>query len=357
MMKIDAISGKHAVLGGAFLGGGGGGSEIEGLKTLEEALKYGEIELHSIDEFNKDDVILTASAVGSPASTESYISVQQVVDNLSLFKTIYSQEIKGIITNENGGHSTTNGWILSAATGIPLVDAPCNGRAHPTGVMGSMGLETISGYETVQTAAGGRSEMAVSVSIRGNLDRASRMVRQAAVEAGGLVTVLRNPVDAGYVKEHAAIGSLAMAIEVGKILDEAADTDEAVEKLSAFYELSLVAKGSVVECHLTIEGGFDHGYIVIDDGDRQFKVTFWNEFMSVEVEGERLATFPDLIGLLEATSKKVLTSAMVKEGDQVCLYKIPKARLILGSGMKSRDQIRLVEKVLNIEMEKYIFEE
>ena len=357
MMKIDAISGKHAVLGGAFLGGGGGGSELEGLKTLEEALKYGEIELHSIDEFNADDVIVTASAVGSPASTESYISVEQVVDNLALFKAIYGQEIKGIITNENGGHSTTNGWILAAATGIPLVDAPCNGRAHPTGVMGSMGLETISDYETVQTAAGGKADMAVSVSIRGKLDRASRMVRQAAVESGGLVTVLRNPVGAAYVKEHAAIGSLAMAIEVGKILDEAADTGDAIEKLSDMYDLSLVAQGRVVACNLTIEGGFDHGSIVIDDGDQQYKVTFWNEFMSVEAEGQRLATFPDLIGLLEETSKRVLTSAMVKEGDRVCLYKIPKDHLILGAGMKSRDQIKLVEQVLNIEMEKYIFEE
>jgi hypothetical protein len=357
MYKIDAVNGKHAVLGGSFLGGGGGGSEQNGMETLEEALKYGEIVVWSIHDFAPDDHIVTASAVGSPASKEGYISVKQVVDNLALFKSIFGKEIKGIITNENGGHSTTNGWILSAVSGIPLVDAPCNGRAHPTGVMGSMGLEFVENYITLQTAAGGKGDQAIHTYVRGKLDHASKIVRQAAVEAGGLVTVLRNPIDAAYVKSHAAIDSLAMAIEIGKILDESEDSQEATNSLSEKYNLSVVAKGVVSECHLTIEGGFDHGYIVVESAGESFKVTFWNEFMTIDKGDKRLATFPDLIGLMDDRNKKVLTSATVKEGDRVYLYKMQQQNLILGAGMENRQQIRLVEKILNTKIEKYIFEE
>ena len=36
----------------------------------------------------------------------------------------------GIITNEMGRKAVPNGWVLAAVT-VCLIDAPCNGRAHP----------------------------------------------------------------------------------------------------------------------------------------------------------------------------------------------------------------------------------
>ena len=66
--------------------------------------------------------------------------------------------IGGIITNEQGGEATVNGWLQAAVTGLPVVDAPCNGRAHPTGVMGSMNLHKIPDYTTVQACVGGNPD-------------------------------------------------------------------------------------------------------------------------------------------------------------------------------------------------------
>ena len=43
--------------------------------------------------------------------------------------------------------------------GIPLIDAPCNGRAHPTGVMGSLNLHRDPNYITTMTCVGGRKEL------------------------------------------------------------------------------------------------------------------------------------------------------------------------------------------------------
>ena len=357
MYRIDYQNGKYAVLGGAFLGGGGGGSETEGLSTLEASLELGEILVKDIEEFDDEDIVVTASAVGSPASTEGYISVEQVIDNLELFKKIYDGEIKGIITNENGGHSTTNGWILSAATGIPLIDAPCNGRAHPTGVMGSMGLESIKGYKTVQTASGGKGEKSISTYVKGSMGNAAKIVRQAAVEAGGLVTVLRNPISAEYVKENAASKSLMQAIEIGKIFECSENCDEIIEKLKEMIDLEVIARGIITEHELIIEGGFDHGFIKINDEGKEYKATFWNEFMTIDEANERIATFPDLIGCIEEKSGKILTSATVKKGDFVYLYKVPRGKLILGSGMKNKKQFELIEDILKTDITKYVFEE
>lgn len=43
-----------------------------------------------------------------------------------------------------------NGRFQSAVTGIPVVNSACDGRAHPTGVMGSMDLESDPEYHSIQ---------------------------------------------------------------------------------------------------------------------------------------------------------------------------------------------------------------
>lgn len=358
MYEINLENGNYAIMGGIFLGGGGGGSYLEGLATLENSLKLGEIIVKDIEDFNDEDIIVTASAVGSPASEEGFISVEQVINNFKLFKNVYNGKIAGIITNENGGHSTANGWILSAATGIPLVDAPCNGRAHPTGVMGSMGLEIVENYVTVQTASGGKDLKRIETYSRGSMERTSRIIRHAAVEAGGLVTVLRNPVKAEYVGKNAAPKAIMQAVEIGKIFVNSQNTDEIITKLINTVSLEVVAVGRVTDYKLITEGGFDHGYINISaDNGKKYEAAFWNEFMTVDSHGRRLATFPDLIGCIDAKSGKVLTSAEISKNDYIYLYKVPKENLILGSGMKNRKQFQLIENILRKDIVKYTFKE
>ena len=97
-------------------------------------------------------------------------------------------KIDAFITNECGG-SIFNGWVPAAILGLSLVDAPCNGRAHPTGLMGSMGLHRIKDYISVQSAVGGNPEIGkhLEAVFKGALESTSSLVRQCAVCAGGLV--------------------------------------------------------------------------------------------------------------------------------------------------------------------------
>ena len=60
------------------------------------------------------------------------------------------KKLAGIIPNENGAGSGVNGWIQAAALNLPMVDAPANGRAHPTGLMGAMGLHRQKDYHSVK---------------------------------------------------------------------------------------------------------------------------------------------------------------------------------------------------------------
>jgi hypothetical protein len=93
--------------------------------------------------------------------------------------------IAGLISNECGGTATTNAWLQAASLGLPVVDAPCNGRADPTGMMGSMGLHAQAGYVSQQAAAGRDAGAGryVEMSVSGSLETTSGLVRQAAVRA------------------------------------------------------------------------------------------------------------------------------------------------------------------------------
>ena len=105
----------------------------------------------SLDEVPDDAILLTVSAVGSPAGKGHHAGPEEYARAVDLFCRQTGIKVAGLITNECGGLATVNGWIQSAATGLPIVDAPCNGRAHPTGTMGSMGLHLDPHYESLQT--------------------------------------------------------------------------------------------------------------------------------------------------------------------------------------------------------------
>lgn len=135
-MKLNREILKYALMGGTILGGGGGGSRELGKEAAGIALEYGELNLVDIHEVADDTLIVTASAVGTPAAVEKYVKPRDYVRTIEILQENTGLKIGGIITNENGGAATVNGWIQAAILGIPIIDAPCNGRAHPTGTMG-----------------------------------------------------------------------------------------------------------------------------------------------------------------------------------------------------------------------------
>ena len=356
MIELTKDLGTAALYGGIFLGGGGGGLLNTGMETLDAALSLGTVRMVDLADFDPEALVITASAVGSPASKEGYLSTEQVLNAFDMIQNRLDAPVEGIITNENGGHSSSNGWILAAAKGIPLIDAPCNGRAHPTGVMGSMGLDLLSRYSSVQAAAGGKGARAIEVTVRGQMNHCAGIIRQAAVSAGGLVTVYRNPVKAGYLAENGAPGAMNQAIQIGQIFRGSPDKESLYKGLTEQLDMEVLASGQVSEFSLTIEGGFDHGFLCITEGDKTWKTTFWNEFMSVELNGRRLATFPDLIACLDSKTGQVVTSAEMEKGRVIDIVKVPMERLILGAGMKNRSQFELVESVLGIPMTPYLNE-
>ena len=108
------------------------------------------------------------------------------------------QKSRGLKTAEDALHIGT----------VRMVDAAdlCDGRAHPLGTMGALGLAADPLYQTMQAACGGRSEDGTYIEVFsfGAVAATSQASRMAAGITGGLATVVRNPVPASYLRSHAA---------------------------------------------------------------------------------------------------------------------------------------------------------
>jgi DUF917 family protein len=354
VIAVDKETVQAAAYGGALLGGGGGGSISEGLQLGQLAIEVGRPRFVDLDELDDEEILVTVSAVGAPSAKDQHLEPIHYVQALQLLIERLNKPVAGLITNENGGLATLNGWFQSAVTGIPVVDAPCNGRAHPTGAMGSMGLDEVGNYTSQQAAVGGDPSIHRHVRLyaEGSLDSVAHLVRQAAVEAGGLVAAARNPVTVAYAHKKAAPGALQQAIEIGRALLAAESPLDAAQAACDLLGGEVVCQASVRRVTIQTKGGFDVGQIHLQGG---YELTFWNEYMTLEREGQRLATFPDLIATLSTDEIRPLASAEIKDGQEVLLIRVPKELLRLGAGMQRPELFRIAEEAVDKEMIHYVF--
>jgi DUF917 family protein len=350
-MKIDKEIVEFARLGGALLGGGGGGSMKEGKVLGEMAVEIGNPSLVEIADLPSEATLLTVSAVGAPAAREARTKPMDYVRAIEILE-INGVQVDGIITCENGGLATLNGWFQSAVLNIPVVDAPANGRAHPMGVMGSMGLHALEGYLSKQAAVGGDPEKGryFEIYASGPLDSVARLIRQTADLAGGLVGVARNPITVAYAKENAAVGAITQAIELGRSMSQAASGKNMVESILGYLGGHVIGEGLVDDVRLKTAEGFDVGSVTIKTEKEQCELTFWNEYMCAERGGRRLATFPDLIATVDLKAKLPVTTAEIKKGQHVAVLYVPKEALNLGAGMKDPNLLQEVERITGKDM-------
>ena len=107
----------------------------------------------------------------------------------------------------------------------------------------------------------------------------------------------------------------------------------------------IACQGIVTRLQLDTEGGYDIGLVVLE-GDRAAELTFWNEFMTLEMDGNRQATFPELITLLSLETGLPVSSAELTEGHQVAVLTAPQESLILGKGVLLPETLAEAEKAI-----------
>jgi uncharacterized protein len=72
----------------------------------------------------------------------------------------------------------------------------------------------------IQSAVGGNraNNAYIELVVRGATAKISPILRRAADMSGGFIASCRNPVPASYVKQHAALGGISIALALGEAI-------------------------------------------------------------------------------------------------------------------------------------------
>jgi len=358
-MQLNKDLLEEALLGASVLGGGDGTKIEEAMELGELALKVNPPVLLDIEDLPPEGMVVTCATVTCPhRSRAPFLSPRAHVRSLEILLENGLERPAALTPNESGGGGIVNGWLEASVLGLPLVDAPCNGRAHPTPEMGSMGLHQISEYNGMQAFAGGDPEQGSYIEgvLRGGIKTVCASMRHVACAAGGVLAVSRNPVKAEYLLKNAAPGAIKLAISLGQAIKQARmDGGEAVvEAVLSILNGEVLYRGRVDAVDRFTAGGIDSGSATVGN----LSLTFWREYMTVErgeEEGEeRLATFPDLIAVFDAATGETISGSEIAEEMEVILIKVPKARLLLGAGMRCPDLFEQAEKVIGKDLLEYL---
>jgi DUF917 family protein len=320
---LKAADLEAAIVGGLVLSAGGSGmaSSARHRKLGEEALERGRVGLVAMEEFEDTDELLVSTAVGAPGAAGARTRPQDAVDAAHALVGASGCIPRGVIPGHVPG---LYAWTIAAALNIPLADAATNGRAHPTQKMGGMGLA--SKPEHVLWQAG--SAAGLRAVVQGNLIKTSNVMRAVAVQNGGLINAVRGPFTAGFVRRHGAPGAIDFALRLGEAMLAA----KATARLAAaadFLKGSVLVEGEVTGGSVVYREGFDVGTLRIGD----VTLGVYNEFMTAERNGKRLATFPDFLGSVDPRTGEPLAISELKAGRRVAIIFSPSANIPLGAGV------------------------
>ena len=312
-----------AILGGLLLSAGGSGmaSSARHRQLGEEALERGRVALVSLEEFEDDDELLVCTAIGAPGAAwgpaGARTEPQDAVDAANALVGASGCIPRGVIPGHVPGMYA---WTIAASLNIPLADAASNGRAHPTQKMGGMGLASKADAMLWQAA----SAAGLRAVVHGNLVKTSNVMRAVSVQNGGLINAVRGPFHAGFVRQHGAPRSITFCLALGERM-----RGNGLSGAADFLKASVLVEGTVAENDVVYREGFDVGKLRVGN----VTLGVYNEFMTAERNGERLATFPDFLGSLDPASGEPLAISELKPGRRVAILYASRKHIPLGAGV------------------------
>jgi DUF917 family protein len=218
-----------------------------------------------------------------------------------------------------------------------------------------MGLTERPGYTTVQAVAGGNRKLHGELRLvaEGSIVTTSNVLRDVSVRVGGFIAAARNPVEAAWVKQHAAIGAITYALDLGRAM-RAAEKAGAAAVIKATCSQtggSILASGPArITNRRRTEGGFDHGAFTVEG----LSLRYLNEYMTVDAGAKRVATYPDVITTLSVKTGRPATISEIEEGDELAVFHVHREKLPLSSSTRDRTALAEVEQIMGVDLIKAV---
>lgn len=327
-IKLDEQICEMAVLGGAVLGSGGGGTLEAGLRLGQLAVELGDATLVAPGSLPSSctNLVAVATHCTSAVQEPQYRPLfhKQAVE-LLIANT--RAEIAGLVNCSSGAVDTAVGWGQAALLGIPLVDLVFDGSIHPLAVMGLLALWSHDDAPIAVTIVGAErgGNQKQEVFSRGVPQSLIRMLQQHSVGEVGSLALAIGPLSLHWTRQHGNPSLVSQAISIGKAMMQVGHGDgwETVNAVSRTLGGQWVALGTVTD--VVSHGSGDTAFSVIylrDQENRPLELVHWHRYVTLDTSGQRIATFPDLIVTLGAKGTP-LSGAEIGKGLGVHIVVVP----------------------------------
>ena len=324
MREIGIQEIEDIALGAALLGAGGGGDPYIGKLTAIQAIKeHGPVKLIDPEEVPDGAFIMPAASMGAPTIlTEKGVGANEFTKLFDMVSRYYGKPVYATMPMEAGGVNSMVPIAAAARLGIPMVDADGMGRAFPELQMVTFTIGGASASPMAFIDEKGNSGILDTVTNKWTED----IARAATMTCGGTLTIALFCMDAETCRSFGVKGIVTRSEELGRAIRHAKDRASEAGLTPEQYFLQFAGghklfKGKISDVLRETRGAFNFGKVVLEgigeDKGSQAYVEFQNENLSCVVNGEYLATTPDLICLVDTETFMPVPTDALKYGKRV----------------------------------------
>lgn len=321
MRKIGIKEINDIAAGAALLGAGGGGDPYVGKLIAMGAIKEcGEVTLLNPDDVPDDAFIVPIAMMGAPTVLcEKGIGGTEYKKLYDMVSQYFGKEIYAFMPMEAGGVNSMLPIAAAARMGLPLVDADGMGRAFPELQMVTFTIGGISATPAALVDEKGNSVIFETITNKWT----EELARAVTMSCGGSVSVSLYPMTGAQLKaygvKHIVTRSEKLGEAIRTVKNAAYETPE--EYFLKFTEGYKLFKGKISDVLRETRGAFNFGKVMLEGigeyKSKQAFVEFQNENLACTVDGEILATTPDLICLVDTETFMPVTTDALKYGKRV----------------------------------------
>lgn len=321
MRKIGIQEIEDIALGAALLGAGGGGDPYIGkLMAIGAVNECGPVTLIDPEEVPDDAIIMPIACMGAPTVLcEKGIGGKEYQSLYDMVSRFYGKDIYAFMPMEAGGVNSMFPIAASARMGLPMVDADGMGRAFPELQMVTFTIGGISATPMALTDEKGNRVIFETITNKWT----EELARVVTMSCGAAVSVSLYLMTGKELKEYAVKNIVTKSQQLGEAIRTVKECGDKTpeEHFLEFSEGIKLFKGKIVDVLRETREGFNFGKVVLDGigeyKNRNAYVEFQNENLSATVDGEMLATTPDLICLVDTETFQPVPTDALKYGKRV----------------------------------------
>ncbi len=321
MRTIGIAEIEDIAVGAALLGAGGGGDPYVGkLVAIGAVRDCGPVTLLDPEEVPDDALLAPIAMMGAPTVlSEKAIGGQEYRTLYNMVSRFFGKEIYAVLPIEAGGVNSMLPIAAAARLGLPMVDSDGMGRAFPELQMVTFTIGGLQASPMALTDEKGNCVIFETITNKWT----EELARAVTMSCGGSVSVSLYPMTGAQMKAYAVKNIVTRSQMLGEAIRTVKTcTDKTPE--AHFLEFSggfKLFKGKIADVLRETRNAFNFGKVVLE-GIGEFKgrsayVEFQNENLSATVDGEILATTPDLICLVDTETFAPVTTDALKYGKRV----------------------------------------